>query len=186
MKVSKSQVKNIIFLVIIALIFIPQTRQPIQIALHKGLALFAPSKVSKTKQQTLENYNWQLRDGNGLILNFQDIKGKVIFLNFWATWCSPCIAEMPSIQKLYENYEDKVEFVFVSNEEFSNVNQFLNKNNYSFKVYNSVANYPKFLDVTNIPRTFLIDKSGRIVIDKTGAANWNSDVVKETINNLLR
>ncbi|SFZ94002.1 Thiol-disulfide isomerase or thioredoxin [Flaviramulus basaltis] len=186
MKVSKPQVKNIIFLVILTVLFIPQTRQPIQILLHKGFAIFSPSTVEKSKQKTLVNYNWKLKDESGSVFNFKDIKGKVVLVNFWATWCPPCIAEMPSMQKLYDNYKDEIEFVFVSNEEFLKINEFLNKNNYSFKVYNPATNYPEIFDVTSIPRTYLIDKYGNIIIDKSGAANWNSDSVRKIIDGLLK
>ncbi|ULC58690.1 TlpA family protein disulfide reductase [Flaviramulus sp. BrNp1-15] len=186
MKITKSQIKNIIFLVVIALLIIPQTRQPIQVLLHKGLAVFSPSTVNESKQITITNYNWKLKDENSHILNFEEVRGKVVLVNFWATWCPPCIAEMPSMQKLYDDYSNKIEFVFVSNEDYSKTNQFLNKNNYTFKTFTPITNYPDTFDVSSIPRTFLIDKSGRIVIDKTGAANWNSETVRNTIDELLK
>ncbi|AUP81078.1 TlpA family protein disulfide reductase [Flavivirga eckloniae] len=182
---KKISLKNIIFLVVVALLIIPQTRQPIQIFLHKGLALFSPSVVNETKQLKLENYNWKLEDAKGTAFNFNDTRGKVVLVNFWATWCPPCIAEMPSMQSLYDDYKDKVAFVFVSNENFEVIDQFLNKKAYTFKVYNPLTKYPKSFDVTSIPRTFLIDKQGNIIIDKTGAANWNSDTVRKTIDDLL-
>jgi thiol-disulfide isomerase/thioredoxin len=186
MKVKRPQLKNIIFFIVIGALLIPQTRQPIQIFLHKGLAFISPSTISESKQVRLVNYNWKLKDENNVILNFEDVKGKVVLVNFWATWCPPCIAEMPSMQLLYDDYKDKIEFVFVSNEEYSKITPFLIKNNYSFKVYNPVTNYPETFDVTSIPRTFLINKSGNIVIDKNGAANWNSESVRAAIDNLLR
>lgn len=186
MKLSKGKLKNIIFFVLISLLLIPQTRQPIQVLLHKSLALFSPSTVDDSKQTTIEDFNWILKDESGTSFNFKSTKGKVVLVNFWATWCPPCIAEMSSIQALYDDYKDKVEFVFVSNEKFSVINKFMNEKEYTFKVYNSITKYPNNFDVSSIPRTFLIDKSGRIVIDKTGAANWNSESVKEVINDLLK
>ena len=186
MKISKPRIKNIIFLIVLGLLLIPQTRQPIQVLLHKGLAFFSPSTINESKQVAVNNYNWKLKDENGAVLNFDKLKGKVILVNFWATWCPPCVAEMPSMQKLYNDYNDKVVFVFVSNEAHSKINQFLSKNDYSFKVYNPITNYPESLNLTSIPRTFLIDKSGNIVIDKNGAANWNSESVRNTIDNLLQ
>ncbi|WP_298236767.1 TlpA disulfide reductase family protein [uncultured Algibacter sp.] len=185
MKFSKNRIKNIIFFVLIGLLLVPQTRLPIQVLLHKSLALFGPSTVNESEQNILHDYTWKLKANNGIILDFENTKGKVVLVNFWATWCPPCIAEMPSMQKLYIDYKDKIEFVFVSNEEFSVINRFINKNEYDFKVYNSITRYPDVFDVTSIPRTFLIDKSGKIVIDKTGAANWNSDSVRNTIDDLL-
>ncbi|TGV03063.1 TlpA family protein disulfide reductase [Flavivirga rizhaonensis] len=183
---KKNSLKNLIYLVIIAILIIPQTRQPIQILLHKGLALFGPSVISNEKQASLINYDWRLKDDQGGTLDFDQIKGRVVLVNFWATWCPPCIAEMPSMQSLYNDYKDKVEFVFVSNEDHTVINQFLNKNGYTFKVYNPLTKYPEPFDVTSIPRTFLIDTQGHIIIDKNGAANWNSDTVRSAIDDLLK
>ncbi len=170
----------------IGLLLVPQTRQPIQVLLHKTLALFGPSIIDESKQLKIEHYNWKLKDENGAILNFENTKGKVVLVNFWATWCPPCIAEMPSMQLLYEDYKDEIEFVFVSNEEFSVINKFISNKGYTFRVFNPITKYPDAFDVTSIPRTFLIDKQGRKVIDKTGAANWNSETVRKTIDELLK
>ncbi|NMH86452.1 TlpA family protein disulfide reductase [Flavivirga algicola] len=181
---KKISLKNVIFLIVITVLIIPQTRQPIQVLLHKGFVLFGPSVIKDTKQASLTNYNWKLKAEQD-VFNFEGVKGKVTLVNFWATWCPPCIAEMPSMQALYVDYKDTVEFIFVSNEDHETINQFLNKNNYTFKVYNPLTKYPEPFDITSIPRTFLIDKQGRIVIDKNGAANWNSDTVRKTIEDLL-
>ncbi len=170
---------------LIGVLIIPQTRLPIQVLLHKSLALFSPSTIDASKQNTIKDYNWILKNNKGVIFNFEETKGKVVLINFWATWCPPCIAEMPSMQLLYDDYKDKIEFVFVSNETFSVINEFIQKNEYNFEVYNPITKYPDTFNVSSIPRTFLIDKEGNIVVDKTGAANWNSEKVRKTIDALL-
>ena len=167
MSSTKVKIKNILFLIIIGLLLIPQTRQPIQVILNKGLSLFGPSIIDKTEQVVLTGYKWDLKDMDGSVFHFEETKGKVIFLNFWATWCPPCIAEMSSMQTLYDVYKNKIEFVFVSNEQRSVINKFLKEKGYTFKVYHSVTQYPDSFDVSSIPRTFLIDKKGSIIIDKT-------------------
>ena len=83
------------------------------------------------------------------------------------------------------DYKDKIEFVFISNEEFSVINEFVSKKGYTFDVYKPITKYPRAFDVKSIPRTFLIAKNGRIVIDKTGAANWNSKAVRNAIEKLI-
>ncbi|OEJ98826.1 thiol-disulfide oxidoreductase [Flavivirga aquatica] len=186
MKVSKSKIKNIIFLIVIGLLIVPQTRRPIQILLHKGLALFSPSTINESEQITVTNYDWKLKDENDVVLNFEETKERVVLINFWATWCPPCIAEMSSMQELYNDYKNKIEFIFVSSETHAVINQFLMDNNYTFNVYNPITNYPEAFNITSIPRTFLIDKKGNIVIDKNGSANWNSDMVRKTIDGLLK
>ena len=186
MKLSKSQISNLVFLVVIAILIIPQTRKPIQVFLNKGFALISPSIEKKENQTTLKSYEWKLKDENGNIFDFESVKGKVVFINFWATWCPPCIAEMPSIQNLYTDYKDKVEFLLVTNDPYAEINEFLSKNNYDFKILRPVTFNTSVFDVSTIPRTFLIDKTGKIIIDETGAANWNSDKVRLVIDNLLK
>lgn len=186
MNISKSQRSNIIFLVIILILIIPQTRQPIQVLLQKGLAMFSPSVIDAEDRIVLTDYNWQLIDENGLGYNFNEAKGKVVFINFWATWCPPCIAEMPSMEKLYQDYKNDIVFLFVSNENQEIISKFKNKNAYEFVVHAAITANPKQLETSSIPRTFVIDKQGQIVIDKTGAADWNSKSVRTLLDDLLK
>lgn len=147
---------------------------------------FSPSveKVADSKQIT--NYNWQLQGLNVKNINLSAYKGKVIFINFWATWCPPCIAEMPAIQKLYNDYKDKVVFVFVTSDGWQLVDEFYKENNYNLPTYTSVGEYLQELpNVNSIPRTFVLDKNGFIRVDKTGTAKWNSDSFREKIDVLL-
>ena len=188
-KSKKTKIYNIIFFVAVALILIPQTRQTIQVFINKGVALIVKPSVIKTEERkVISNYNWRLKDVSQSTLDFNSAKGKVIVINFWATWCPPCIAEMPSMELLYQNYKDNedVLFLFVSNEEVTVINSFMSKKDYTFKVYQSLTEYPKEFDVTSIPRTFIISKKGEIVMDKSGPADWSSDRVLNTIDELLK
>ena len=185
MKISKIKISNIFFIVVVVLLIIPQTRQPIQVFIHKGFAMFSPSEVDEAKQEQLEDYNWKLQDQVGNNYNFNDAKGQVVMVNFWATWCPPCIAEMPSIMELYNDYKDDVVFMLVTSEDREKVIKFMSKNNYNFVFYNSLTTPPKTLQSTSIPQTYLIDKHGKIVIDKNGAANWNSESVRDALNKLI-
>ncbi|WP_298760100.1 TlpA disulfide reductase family protein [uncultured Psychroserpens sp.] len=188
-KSKKSKLYNLIFIVIIALLLIPQTRQPIQVFINKGVALFVkPSVIKSSERKVLSSYDWTLKNMSNNTYDFKSAKGKVIVINFWATWCPPCIAEMPSLEKLYQHYKsnDDVVFLFVSNEDKEKLYEFTIHNNYSFEVYQSLTKYPKDFNVSSIPRTFIINRKGEIVIDKSGAADWNSERVIDTIDEQLK
>ncbi|MHA7943464.1 TlpA family protein disulfide reductase [Formosa sp. 3Alg 14/1] len=184
-KSKHNKISNVIFAVFIVLLIIPQTRQPIQVFLQKGLALFAPAVEDKSDQEQLDTYQWKLTDLNGEPYNFTSAKGQVVLINFWATWCPPCIAEMPSLVNLHKDYKDDVQFLFVSNEDKTVINSFLEKREFNIPVHQPISAVPQALNTSSIPRTLLIGRDGSIVIDKTGASNWNSDTVRETIDKLL-
>ena len=184
MKLFKNQWSNIIIAVIILAMIIPGTRKPIQIFVNKLLA-FSPSITSEDERESLADYNWALEKNNKDKLKFEDLKSKVIIVNFWATWCPPCIAEMPSFELLYRDYKDKVEFLFVSSEDHETVRGFLNRKKYSIPAYRPLSEAPEPLNGKTLPTTYLIDKNGAIVIKKIGAADWNSESLRKTIDKLL-
>ncbi len=184
MKLFKNQWLNIVIVVIILAMIIPGTRKPIQIFVNELIA-FSPSVTSEEDRTAIAHYNWTLEKNNKDPMDFSDLEGKVVLVNFWATWCPPCIAEMPSFQLLYEDYGDKIDFLFVSSEDHETVRGFLYRKNYTLPAFRPLSEAPAPLNGNTLPTTFLIDKTGNIVIRKVGAADWNSENVRETIDELL-
>ena len=112
-------------------------------------------------------------------------KGEITFLSFWATWCAPCVAELPSIQALYQDYGEDVNFVLVTRENPETVVDFLAKKELDLPVYFPVSQVPEELQSSSIPTNFLIDQEGHILIQENGAANWNSAKVRALLDDLL-
>lgn len=185
MKFLKSHWSNIFFLIVIILLFVPHTRKPIQVELNR-LFSFSPSEISKGQRNVLQDYNWNLKSLNENSTDLNEAEGKVIIINVWATWCPPCIAEMPSFQELYDDYGRKVDFYFVSSEEAEKLQKFLKKNDYDFPVYQPASSPPELLQATSLPTTYVISREGEIVVEKTGAANWNSSEFRELLDQLLK
>lgn len=178
--------RNIVFLILIAILIIPQTRQPIQILLHKGIALVNPvSTISEEERVNIENFDWLLIKEDKSSYNLKQSQGKVVLINFWATWCPPCIAEMPSLQKLFNDYGERVEFIFVTNDPLETIQDFKAKRKFTFPVYIRRSNAPNELITNSIPRTVVLDRFGNIIIDKSGAVDWNSEPVRNTLDKLL-
>lgn len=177
----KKNWSNILFGIFIVLLFVPQTGKPIKVFVNRLLA-FSPGVESEDDRIVLQNYNWKLQDMNGQIVDFNSFKGKKVLVNFWATWCPPCIAEMPSMQALYNDYKDKAVFIFVTNDERAVIDKFIKKYGYTFPIYQAVSAAPSELETNALPTTYLIDENGKILIDKTGAADWNSETVRELLD----
>lgn len=184
-KSKKTTIQNIIFIVFIALLLFSPLGTFVKVHLNRLIA-FSPKTIAVTDQKMLSSYQWQLKDANGKTVSLEAYKGKIIFINFWATWCPPCIAEMPSIQKLYADYQDKMVFLFVTTDSFEKANAFMIKENLTLPVHQSLSNPPLELESSTIPATYLIDKQGNIIVAKIGTADWNSDSFREKLNELLK
>ncbi|GAB5400365.1 MAG: redoxin domain-containing protein [Aureisphaera sp.] len=175
---------NLLLLIIIVILFIPQTGMPIKVLLNRYLA-FSPSEIPLEKQEVISDYHWPLENLNGNELNLTVSTGKVILINSWATWCPPCVAELPSLQNLYDAYGDRVDFYFISSENPATLRRFMDTKGYDLPVYVSGLQTPDALISNSIPTTYVISKSGKIVMHKTGAARWDSDNVTELLEELL-
>ncbi|HET8839502.1 MAG TPA: TlpA disulfide reductase family protein [Flavobacteriaceae bacterium] len=114
-------------------------------------------------------------------------EGKVIFINIWATWCAPCIAEMPGINDLYNDLKNEnIQFVLFSvDDEFENALAFIKRKEYSFPIYHSGGNIPPLYQTGTIPTTFIIDTKGNLVLEHQGMANYNSDEFKNFLRTLM-
>lgn len=118
--------------------------------------------------------DFELKDQYGKTHKLSDYKGKVVFLNFWATWCPPCKMEMPDIQKIYEKYEkqgDKSEVVVLSlatpntqdEKDIDGIKEFLEENGYTYPVLMDDGGYTfGAYRISSLPTTFMIDKEGNV------------------------
>lgn len=168
---------NLLFAVLVLLLIVPQTGKPIKIYLHQLLA-FSPSVKSEDDRVKIESYDWVLVDSYGQKIDFNSFKGKKIVVNFWATWCPPCIAEMSSFQQLYDEFHENVEFLFVTNEDEETVKHFLTKKKLHLPIYHEVTSpFPEF-EGNNLPTTFIVNENQEIVVKKKGSADWYSEDIR--------
>jgi thiol-disulfide isomerase/thioredoxin len=186
MKLTRKHWGNIIFVIVIVLIIFTPVGTFFKVKANQAKMLFvSPSTIDEAERETIGDFFWNLVDSNGKIVNFKEKEGDIILINFWATWCPPCIAEMPSLNDLYADYKDKITFVFIANDKKEKVNAYLESNNFELPVYYATAKAPEKLHSSSIPATFLIDDQGNIVMKEIGSANWNSTNVRNQIDELL-
>lgn len=127
------------------------------------------------------DFNVNLINSRGEKVAMEELKGKVIFMNVWATWCPPCIAEMPGISKLYNDVDkEKVAFVMLSvDENFQKAIDFNEKKGYDFEIYKLDGGMPLMYQSQSIPSTFVISADGKLVMSHLGMGDYNTKDFKE-------
>ncbi|MBL6449249.1 TlpA family protein disulfide reductase [Fulvivirga sp. 29W222] len=155
------------------------------------LVLASISCTSNTKSETSSNETTDIVDGiklktlNDEELKLEKFKGKALLINFWATWCRPCIQEMPSIEKASETLkEENIEFLLVSNESASQIKSFMHAHKYTFN-YAQLDIPLAQLNIQGLPTTFIINPKGELTFSEMGARDWNSEESIQLIKNAI-
>ncbi|TKB97946.1 TlpA family protein disulfide reductase [Pedobacter cryophilus] len=149
------------------------------------IGLFQPD-VPKQSEETASTSEALVEENSEVILfkneagemvNLADLKGKVVFINFWATWCPPCIAEMPSINKLQQQFKDNKNVVFLMVDVDNNLEKsmkFMKSKKFDLKVFTPASQIPPNYLGGSIPTTLLINKKGEIVFKHEGGADYTN------------
>jgi peroxiredoxin len=122
--------------------------------------------------------DFQLEDTKGSKISLSELRGKVVMVNFWATWCPPCIEEMPSMERLHEVMAaDDFVMLAINTEQNgrSVVSDFLKKTPYTFPIlYDDKGDVQKLYGVYKFPESFIVDKDGKVVEKIIGPLDWSS------------
>jgi len=140
------------------------------------LTLLNCADVKKEKDTKVKSYKTSLySDLEGNAVAIEDFKGKRILLNFWATWCTPCLQEMPSMVKAQEilKNEDYV-FLFATTDSNSKIRDFKKNSKYPFQFLQFNSTLDK-LNIYALPATFVYDTQGNKVKRFDGATEWDSE-----------
>ena len=169
----------------------------IGLALFLGLYLvFAPTggsapepglKLDLGKTAQPAEFSWDLEDLDGKPVAFSTFKGKAVFLNVWATWCGPCVREMPSIARLAANPRLKdVAFVCVSTDEANGVvKAYLEGKGFPMTVLRA-HDLPPIFTTEGIPATFLIGPDGKVAASQVGASDWDTPEIVAALESLAK
>ncbi|WP_184543474.1 TlpA family protein disulfide reductase [Mucilaginibacter sp. FT3.2] len=186
-KILKIIKSNIIFIAMMILVIITIVNPTAKSYLIRGLmavGMFQPDPTEYAHHHeafaNLPDYRY--RDTNGDTIAISNLKNKVVFVNYWATWCPPCLAEMPSINNLRQKFKNNPQVVFIMVDADNNTpkaNAFLQKNNYDLPLYTSVNAFPDTLLDGSIPTTLIFGKDGSLKYKRTGAADYNTDKFRE-------
>jgi len=155
-----------------------------QAILYTGL--FQAHPIENVTNQPPANLNMAMVSMEGDQVNLQQFRGKVLFINFWASWCPPCVAEMPTILKLSNEISNPdVRFILVNLDENSQkARDFIKRKEITLPVYQPISRIPGDLSSSTIPATFIIDKSGRIVLQRKGMAEYDTKAIRALLRKL--
>ncbi|MEW6116189.1 MAG: TlpA disulfide reductase family protein [Nitrospirota bacterium] len=131
---------------------------------------------------------FELKDTTGKVWKLSDLKGKVVLVNFWATWCDTCKEEKPSLVNLINSEKGNDKFVFVSvlfRDDPAKVPAYMREYGYSFPVLIDDKNIAKAYGLTGVPESFLIDKNGILREKVIGPMQWDTPEVKAVIAKLI-
>ena len=130
----------------------------------------------------------QFSDLENNIFTLQNFKGKNLFINYWATWCNPCLAEMPYMAELYENYKDEEDiiFLYLSREKLNTIKNYIPKDEslQQLPIYKIITD-DEFFATSGIPTTFIVNSDGEVIVKDLGSAFWNDESVFKFIDNLI-
>ena len=184
MKISKKTVLNIVVILFVLSFFVTPLGHYGKILLNRLFA-FSPPVIEESQQKKITDYDWKLKDEDWNFFNFEKSKGNVVFINLWASWRLPCEAELASIQELYNKYKGKVDFYIITNEERPPVEEFMEEHGFTFPVTYLIIGEKTPIETDEVPASYLIDKSGNIVVHKEGIADWSNQQIYTVVDELI-
>lgn len=149
----------------------------------EGAAIVSSSKSGLEVGQKAPNFELQTLSGETIKLS--DLKGKKVFINFWATWCAPCKEEMPEMQKFYDNHSDELEILAVNVESNPNTaRKFMKKRNYSYPILlDTNSKVIQLYNISPIPTTYFVGTDG-VIQQPRKLGPMTYDFMEEMLNKL--
>ncbi len=174
-KIKKNWGNILFYTVILIFIFSPGAKAwLLQRIISTG---FFKAEIKKEQPANIAAPAFSFTDSNGTLVTSAELKGKVVLINFWASWCPPCRAEMPSLNKLYLSLRNDSHFVFLFVNEDEDINKginFIKENNLAIPFYQPGAVSPELFGGT-LPTTIVLNKEGNIVLKHEGMADYDNE-----------
>lgn len=189
-KRKRSLIEWSVIIGVISFLYLTGLHTPVIGTLQKGLlatGLIKPSIPSVTDTFPEANRDLYMADENGEVISLAHFEDQVVFMNIWATWCPPCIAEMPSINKLYQKFDetDNVKFVLVSmDDDFDKARDFMEKRGFDMPIYHFRTKAPDTYESNVIPTTYVISGDGKLMMEKQGLAKYDTPEFEQFLRDL--
>ena len=184
MKISRKTLLNLILFALVISFLVTPLGHYGKIFLNRLFA-FGPEVIPAASRTQIPNYNWTLKDKDWNFFSFEEARGNVVFINFWASWRLPCEAELQEIQRLYEEFGDRVVFYIITDEEREPVTAFMEKQGFDFPVTYLIIGEPAPLQIPDPPASYVLDRNGQVVVFEKGITDWYNPGVRELFTQLL-
>lgn len=175
---TKKNIGNALFISLFLVVILVPSAKALVLQGLMEVGLFKPSiATTSNSKTTLDLGSIKFKDSKNQIISLADLKGKVIFLNFWATWCPPCLAEMPSINQLHQQFigdEEVVMLLIDADANFNKSQAYFYRKKYKMSIFAAASSIPQELFNGSLPTTLVFDKKGRLVYNGVGVANYAS------------
>lgn len=183
----KNKSNLLFFALILVLVFSTDAKALLSQGLMK-LGFYQPKlEEAIAPKEVSSSLYFEMLDADGNSVELSDLKGKVVFINFWATWCPPCIAEMPSIQKMYDKVRDDEEIVVLTVEvqgAKEKAMKFMERKNMDLPVVYPNTAIPEEIFQGSLPTTVIFDKDGNIAHTTMGMADYSGQNILDFFEEL--
>ncbi|MCJ7468559.1 MAG: redoxin domain-containing protein [Maribacter sp.] len=185
MKITKKTALNLLIFAFVLSFFVTPLGTYGKVWLNRIFAT-APSIIAVENRGKIPNYDWRLKDANWNLINFRKSEGKVVFINFWASWHVPSEAQLHDIQDLYDAYKDQVDFYIITNEEKAPVEKFMSHNRkFTFPITYRITDEPSPVSILDPPGVYILDKNGYIVVHQTAISDWDNEKISQLLDTLI-
>ncbi|MDF9797009.1 thiol-disulfide isomerase/thioredoxin [Catalinimonas alkaloidigena] len=190
LKKIRKNIDWILLTVFISVVYLGGWQAEVFGFLQRGIlatGVFNASVDKKDISDQTPQLNFVLADINGEKIQLEDYKGKTVFINFWATWCPPCRAEMPGIKALYSQLNQKDDIVFITISEDVDKQKavdYISKQSVQLPLFFPISKLPEGFSHQSIPATYVVSPEGHIVYEHEGMANYDNDTFKEFLEKL--
>ena len=171
---SRGNIFNFLFFtILLAIVFVPSAKT-LMIRGLMSVGFFQPDIEQPVKPPSVTDITF--KDSSGKTISLAALKGKVVFINFWATWCPPCLAELPSINTLFHQLSQNPDIVFLMVDTDRKLNRsvpFMKAHEYGLPVFEALNDIPVIMLGPSIPTTAVLNKQGQMVYNHAGIADYS-------------
>lgn len=175
---SRKNIINGVFIVVFLIILLVPSAKALMMQGLMEIGLFKPDTNQHKAELSTDLSSIRFKDAKGDEVNLGELNGKIVFINFWATWCPPCLAEMPSIHQLYQQFGQDKDVVFLmvdADGNFEKSQAYMDRKKYKMPVYAIASDLPATIFKGTLPTTVVFDKKGRLSYHGQGAADYASN-----------